>query len=65
LDDPELAETTRQIFLAGAGPRDQEIVPHGNVSSFSARKTSYENVWCHSFVGCGFLRMARYGEAVR
>jgi len=44
LDDPELAETTRQIFLQAPEPRDQAIVPHGNYASFSDdEKRSYEN----------------------
>jgi len=44
LDDPELAETTRQIFLQAPEPREQAIIPHGNFVSFGDdEKRSYEN----------------------
>ena len=44
LDDPELAETTRQVFLQAPEPRDQAIIPHGNFASFGDdEKRSYEN----------------------
>ena len=44
LDDPELAETTRQIFLQAPQPREQAIIPHGNFASFGDdEKRNYEN----------------------
>ena len=44
LDDPELAETTRQIFLKAPEPREQAIIPHGNFVSFGDDdKRMYEN----------------------
>jgi hypothetical protein len=43
-DDPELAETTRQIFLKAPEPREQAIIPHGNfVSLGDEDKRMYEN----------------------
>jgi len=62
LDDPELAETTRQIFLQAPEPRDQAIVPHGNYASFSDdEKRSYENRVVSFFL----VRMPATGKAVR
>jgi pimeloyl-ACP methyl ester carboxylesterase len=44
LDDPELAETTRQIFLKAPEPREQAIIPHGNFAGMGdEEKRSYEN----------------------
>ena len=44
LDDPELADTTRQIFLQAPEPREQAIIPHGNFVSFGDDdKRTYEN----------------------
>jgi len=44
LDDPEFAETTRQIFLQAPEPREQAIISHGNYVSFSDDdKRLYEN----------------------
>src|SRR6266699_1731283 len=44
LDDPELAETTRQIFLKAPEPREQAIIAHGNfVSLGDDDKRTYEN----------------------
>ncbi len=44
LDDPELAETTRQLFLKAPEPREQAIIPHGNfVGLNDDEKRTYEN----------------------
>jgi pimeloyl-ACP methyl ester carboxylesterase len=44
VDDPELAETTRQMFLKAPEPREQAIIPHGNfVSLGDEDKRTYEN----------------------
>ena len=44
VDDPELAATTRQMFLKAPEPRDQAIIPHGNfVSLGDEDKRAYEN----------------------
>jgi len=44
LDDPELADTTRQMFLKAPEPREQAIIPHGNfVSLGDEDKRAYEN----------------------
>ena len=44
LDDPELAETTRQMFLKAPEPREQAIIAHGNfVSLGDEDKRAYEN----------------------
>ncbi len=44
LDDPELADTTRQMFLKAPEPREQAIIPHGNFVSFNdEEKRTYEN----------------------
>ncbi|HEV1993634.1 MAG TPA: alpha/beta fold hydrolase, partial [Candidatus Acidoferrum sp.] len=44
LDDPELADTTRQMFLKAPEPREQAIIPHGNfVSLNDDDKRTYEN----------------------
>jgi pimeloyl-ACP methyl ester carboxylesterase len=44
LDDPELGETTRQMFLKAPEPREQAIIPHGNLVSLGdEEKRTYEN----------------------
>lgn len=44
VDDPELAEITRQLFLKSPEPREQAIIPHGNfVSMADDDKRAYEN----------------------
>ena len=44
LDDPELAETTRQMFLKAPEPHEQAIIQHGNfVSLNDEEKRAYEN----------------------
>jgi pimeloyl-ACP methyl ester carboxylesterase len=44
LDDPELGETTRQIFLKAPEPREQAVIAHGNfVSLGDEEKREYEN----------------------
>jgi pimeloyl-ACP methyl ester carboxylesterase len=44
MDDPELAETTRQMFLRAPEPREEAIIPHGNfVSLGDEEKRTYEN----------------------
>jgi len=44
LDDPELAETTRQMFLKAPEPREQAIIAHGNFVGLNDEdKRTYEN----------------------
>ena len=44
VDDAELADTTRQMFLKAPEPREQAIIPHGNfVSLGDEEKREYEN----------------------
>jgi pimeloyl-ACP methyl ester carboxylesterase len=44
LDDPELAATTRQMFLQAPEPREQAIIEHGNFVGLSDQeKRDYEN----------------------
>lgn len=44
VDDPELAQTTRQMFLKAPEPREQAIIGHGNfVSLGDEDKRAYEN----------------------
>ena len=44
VDDPELAEATRQLFLKAPEPREQAVLPHGNFVSFNDdEKRAYEN----------------------
>jgi pimeloyl-ACP methyl ester carboxylesterase len=44
LDDPELAATTRDMFLKAPEPREQAIIPHGNFVSLNDEdKRTYEN----------------------
>ncbi len=62
LDDPELAETTRQIFLKAPEPREQAIIPHGNFVSFGDdEKRTYENRVVSFFL----LRLPAVVKAVR
>jgi pimeloyl-ACP methyl ester carboxylesterase len=62
LDDPELAEITRQMFLKAPEPREQAIIPHGNfVSLNDDEKRSYENRVVSFFL----LRLPATGMAVR
>jgi pimeloyl-ACP methyl ester carboxylesterase len=43
-DDPELAETTRQIFLKAMEPREQVSIAHGNFANMDDEdKRAYEN----------------------
>lgn len=44
LDDPELAETTRKLFLKAPEPREQAIIAHGNFANMDDNdKQAYEN----------------------
>jgi uncharacterized protein len=44
VDDPELAETTRQLFLRAPEPREQAIIAHGNFALMNDEdKRAYEN----------------------
>src|SRR6266550_2456765 len=62
LDDPELAETTRQMFLTAPEPREQAILPHGNfVSLNDEEKRAYENRVVSFFL----VRLPATGKAVR
>src|SRR5467141_1626864 len=62
LDDPELAETTRQMFLKAPEPREQAILPHGNfVSLNDEEKRAYENRVVSFFL----VRLPATGRAVR
>src|SRR5229473_5366602 len=62
LDDPELAETTRQIFLKAPEPREQAILPHGNfVSMNDEEKRAYENRVVSFFL----VRLPASGMAAR
>ncbi|PYU57257.1 MAG: hypothetical protein DMG55_20625 [Acidobacteria bacterium] len=62
LDDPELAESTRQMFLKAAEPREQAIIPHGNFVSLNDEdKRSYENRVVSFFL----IRLPATGKAVR
>jgi len=62
LDDPELAETTRQMFLKAPEPREQAIIPHGNFASLNDEdKRTYENRVVTFFL----VRLPPVGKAVR
>jgi pimeloyl-ACP methyl ester carboxylesterase len=62
LDDPELAETTRQMFLKAPEPREQAIIPHGNfVSLGDEDKRTYENRVVTFFL----LRLPAAGKPTR
>jgi pimeloyl-ACP methyl ester carboxylesterase len=44
VDDPELAETTRQMFIKAPEPKEQAIIPHGNFATMTDDdKRVYEN----------------------
>ncbi len=44
LDDPELAATTREMFLQAPEPREQVVIARGNfVSLTDQEKREYEN----------------------
>jgi len=61
-DDPELAETTRQMFLKAPEPREQAIIPRGNFVSFNDEETrTYENRVETFFL----VRLPPAGKAVR
>jgi len=62
LDDPELADTTRQMFLKAPEPREQAIIPHGNfVSLDDEDKRTYENRVVSFFL----VRLPAVGKATR
>jgi pimeloyl-ACP methyl ester carboxylesterase len=62
VDDPELAETTRQMFLKASEPREQAIIPHGNfVSLGDEDKRTYENRVVSFFL----LRLPAAGKPTR
>jgi pimeloyl-ACP methyl ester carboxylesterase len=62
LDDPELGETTRQIFLKAPDPKEQAVIPHGNfVSLDDQEKRDYENRVVSFFL----LRLPASMRAVR
>jgi pimeloyl-ACP methyl ester carboxylesterase len=62
LDDPELAETTRQMFLKAPEPREQVIIPHGNfVGLNDDDKRTYENRVVSFFL----VRLPAVGRAGR
>jgi pimeloyl-ACP methyl ester carboxylesterase len=62
IDDPELAEITRQMFLKAPEPRDQAIIAHGNfVSLNDDDKRTYENRVVSFFL----LRLPATGKVVR
>jgi len=62
LDDPELADITRQMFLKAPELREQAIIPHGNfVSMNDDEKRTYENRVVSFFL----LRLPATGMAVR
>lgn len=62
VDDPELAQTTRQMFLKAPEPREQAIIGHGNfVSLGDEDKRAYEN----RIVSFFLVRLPAVGRAVR
>jgi pimeloyl-ACP methyl ester carboxylesterase len=62
LDDPELADATREMFLKAPEPREQAIIPHGNfVSMNDDEKRTYENRVVTFFL----VRLPVVGPAVR
>ncbi len=62
VDDPELAETTRQMFLKAPEPREQAIIPRGNFASLNdEEKRTYENRVVSFFL----VRLPPVGMAVR
>jgi pimeloyl-ACP methyl ester carboxylesterase len=62
LDDPELMETTQQLYLKAPEPREHAIIPHGNfVSLNDEEKRDYENRVVSFFL----LRLPARGKTVR
>jgi pimeloyl-ACP methyl ester carboxylesterase len=62
LDDPELSDTTRKLFLKAPEPREQAIIPHGNfVSLNDEEKRVYENRVVSFFL----VRLPATGQVVR
>ncbi len=62
VDDPELAATTRQMFMKTPEPREQAIIAHGNfVSLNDDDKRAYENRVVSFFL----LRLPATGKATR
>lgn len=62
IDDPDLARTTRELFLAAPEPRDQAIIPRGNFVGMSDEdKRDYENRVVSYFL----LRLPVLSSAVR
>ena len=62
LDDPELAEITRQMFLKAPEPREQAVIAHGNfVGLNDDEKRTYENRVVSFFL----VRLPAVGKAVR
>lgn len=62
VDDPELAEITRQMFLKAPEPREQAIIAHGNFASLNDDdKRVYENRVVTFFL----LRLPATGGTVR
>jgi len=59
VDDPELAQATRSLFLKAPEPREQAVLPHGNFVSFNDdEKRAYENRVVVLFSS----EAARYGD---
>jgi hypothetical protein len=62
LDDPELSDSTRKLFLKAPEPREQVIIPHGNfVSLNDEEKRTYENRVVSFFLA----RLPATGQVVR
>jgi len=62
IDDPELADFTRMIFLKAPEPREQALIPHGNfVSLNDDDKRGYENRVVSFFL----LRLPATGQSSR
>jgi uncharacterized protein len=62
VDDPELADITRMMFLKAPEPREQALIPHGDfVSLNDDDKRDYENRVVSFFL----LRLPATGPAVR
>ncbi len=58
-DDPQLADYTRELFLNMPGPREQVIIPHGNLASLDEEdRRDYEN----RVVGFFLLNMPPTGK---
>jgi pimeloyl-ACP methyl ester carboxylesterase len=61
VDDPELADITRQMFSRASEPREQALIPHGNfVSLNDDDKRAYENRVVSFFL----LRLPATGQPV-